>query len=247
MASLLETFEERLQEIDAYLELLDALEREVQEGPPRIGAAAITVQQQRILYSSVYLQLYNLVEATVTWCIEAVCAAATRGGVWSPTDLSDNLQREWIRVQARTHVPLNPENRLDSAIAFFRKVTPPTPVSAWEIDTGSGGNWDDHSIEDVAERLGCALRIDQQVLRAAKQKIRDDKGALRLIKHLRNSLAHGSLSFEECGENVTVRELRDIRERTALYLREVVRTFQVFIERHEFLTPSSRPIASSPS
>jgi len=35
--TLTETFEERLQEIDAYLDLLDALERQVHDGPPRIG------------------------------------------------------------------------------------------------------------------------------------------------------------------------------------------------------------------
>ena len=56
---LLEAFEERLQEIDAYLDLLDAIQHQAQTGPPKIGDVTITTQQQRILYSSVYLQLYN--------------------------------------------------------------------------------------------------------------------------------------------------------------------------------------------
>ena len=60
MDQLTQIFEGALQEIEAYLDLLEALERQVREGPPRIGGAAITTQQQKILYSSVYLQLCDL-------------------------------------------------------------------------------------------------------------------------------------------------------------------------------------------
>jgi len=72
MYSFVQSFEERLIEIESYLELLEALENQVQEGLPQFGGdgSTITVQQQRILYSSVYLQLYNLVESTVTKCVD---------------------------------------------------------------------------------------------------------------------------------------------------------------------------------
>lgn len=241
MDTLTQTFEERLQEIEAYIELLDALERQVQEGPPRIGGSPITGQQQRILYSSVYLQLYNLVEATVTWCIDAVCSAAADGGRWLPLDLRQELRKEWIRVQARTHVVLNPENRLDSAIAFFDKLAAGLPISIWSMEKGAGGNWDDQAIEDISIRLGCNLQVSQTALSGIKRIIRDDKSSLALIKDLRNRLAHGSLSFAECGDGVTVSDLKDIKDRTAQYLREVVIAFQAYIDRHEYLVPSRRP------
>ena len=63
MAALQTAFDERVQEIEAYLDLLDIVERQVQSGPPRlvVGERRITVDQQRILYSGVYLQLYSLV------------------------------------------------------------------------------------------------------------------------------------------------------------------------------------------
>ena len=111
MDTLTLAFEERLLELDAYLDLLDALERQTQHGPPVIGGGPVTAQQQKILYSAVYLQLYNLVEATVTWCLEAVCAAAAKDGRWCPSDLSAELRREWVRTTAQTHAGLNDENR----------------------------------------------------------------------------------------------------------------------------------------
>jgi hypothetical protein len=243
---LTQTFEERLQEIDTYLDLLDAIEREVRNGPPKIGGSVITAQQQKILYSSVYLQLYNLVEATVTWCVDAVTSAAANGERWLPADLSEDLRKEWIRVQARTHSVLNSENRLESAVAFFNRLTAILPVSVWSVERGGGGNWDDIEIEQISTRLGCNLQVSQSALRGIKRIIRDDKNALGLIKHLRNRLAHGSLSFAECGDGVTVSDLRDIKERTAAYLREVVSAFRAYIDRYEYLIPTRRPIIGVP-
>src|ERR1700759_1669280 len=95
-------FKDRLSEIEAYLSFLEGVEIEAQSGPPRLGAdgALITTQQQRILYSGVFLQLYNLVESTVVRCLDAVTQAAIASGTWSPGDLTTELRKEWIRVMA---------------------------------------------------------------------------------------------------------------------------------------------------
>src|ERR1051325_4470081 len=113
METLATFFEERLAEIDAYLEFLEALEKEAQSGPPRLGSSGpiITTQQQRILYSGAFLHLYNLVEATVVRCLDAITEAAISAGSWTASDLKQELRREWVRVTARTHVDLNYENR----------------------------------------------------------------------------------------------------------------------------------------
>ncbi len=241
MALLTEVFEERLQEIETYLDLLDSIERLVREGPPKIGDSPITSQQQKILYSSVYLQLYNLVEATVTWCIDAVCGAAAKDGRWRPGDLTEELRREWVRSTARTHVDLNHDNRLESAVAMCERLIQALPVLAWTVEKGGGGNWDEDEIRSIARRMGFDLRVTQDVYSGIKRKIRDDKGSLALVKDLRNRLAHGSLSFAECGDGVTVVDLRDLKDRTAAYLREVVSAFAGYIGTHNFLIPGRRP------
>jgi hypothetical protein len=239
--ALIQSFEERAQEIDAYLDLLAALEQQVREGPPKLGGSIITSQQQKILYSSVYLQLYNLVEATATWCIDAVANAAWKSGRWLPADLSEELRREWVRVTARTHVPLNEENRLEAALKFFDRLVEPKPLSEWSLEKGGGGNWDDLELEAISVRLGFQLSISQPAYNGIKRKIREDRGTLALVKYFRNRLAHGSLSFAECGDGVTVGELRDIKERATNYLREVVLIFLAFIEEYRFIIPNRRP------
>jgi hypothetical protein len=245
MTSIITYFEGRRQEIDVYIDLLAALERQVREGPPQIGGAPITAQQQRILYSSVYLQLYNLVEATVTWCVEAVAAAASDNGRWNPGDLSAELRREWIRFKARTHIDLNYDNRLHCAVEFCDFLIGSFPVQKWAVELGNSGNWSDGEIERITERIGCSLTISTAAKTGVKRHVRDDMGTLVLIKTLRNKLGHGALSFEECGNGVTVDELKVIKDAAVTYLREVVAAFERYIATYQFLIPTRRPMGSS--
>jgi hypothetical protein len=241
MGQLRSAFDERHEEIEAYLTFLEAVENEVRTGSPRIGehGPIITAQQQRILYSSVYLQLYNLVEATITKCLDAVCDAAAAKS-WKPGDLSVDLRREWVRHSARTHIPLTDENRLKHAIELVELLVRALPVSSLKVEK-SGGSWDDMQIESITNRIGLRLRISQNVYQDVKRPLRDDKGALALIAALRNDLAHGSLSFAECGQNLLVAELRDLKGKAALYLGEVVDAFEAWIGSYEYLDPAARP------
>lgn len=239
MDPLVQSFEERLQEIEAYLDLLEHLEQQVAIGPPKLGHSSITTQQQKILYSSVYLQLYNLVEATITWCIDAVCNAATENGRWKPSDLATRVRREWIRSAARTHLELTAEHRLNGAVEICDHLINALPLLKFSVERRN--NVDDLVIQQVTERLGLEMRLSQEALRSVKQPVRDDKGPLALVKDLRNQLAHGSLSFSECGEGATVPDLRDLKTRTALYLREIIAGFRTYIDGYEYLDPARRP------
>ena len=243
MTTLTIGFQERLAEVEAYLDFLSTLEAQAQRGPPRLEGAEhpISAQQQRILYSSVYLQLYNLIEATMSRCIEAVADAAKKSGNWKPSDLSIPLRREWVRVTARTHESLTPDNRLESALRLCDHLVASLPIGLFEIDKGGGGNWDDSAIEAIIQRLGFQLVVSKPVYNSVKRPFRDELGPLALVKQLRNRLAHGSISFAQCAEDVTVGRLVELKDRTVDYLREVVGCFTTYVESFEYLLPERRP------
>lgn len=247
MHELLDLFEERLGEIIAYLDLIEGIEALVRSGVPRLGesGAVITAQQQRILNSGVYLQLYNLVEATVTNCLDAVSKAAMRQATWAPGDLTAELRREWVRYLARTHVSMGPDKRLEDAIALCDHLIAALPVPEFDIEKGGGGNWDDKAIKKIASRIGFDLRVSRRADQGVKQKIRNDLGAMALIVNLRNGLAHGRLSFAECGQHDSVTELRSLSERVAAYLREVVAAFISYIEECRYIRADRRPNQST--
>ncbi len=244
MDALLVSFEERLGEVDTYIDFLKTLEAQARMGPPKLHGAdhPITASQQRMLYSSVYLQLYNLVESTMTRCLEAVGQAVMDGGKWKAGDLSPSLLEEWVRAVAETDVEMSAENRLSRAMLLSNRLIDFRPIEAFEIDKRSGGNWDDLAIERVSRRLGFELKVSKEVYAAVKQPIRDERGPLAMVKHLRNCLAHGSISFAECADQVTVKELINLKCLTAGYLREVVNCFVWHLSRFEFLRPERRPI-----
>jgi hypothetical protein len=243
MSALVTGFEERLAEVETYLEFLSTMETCAQKGPPKFEGAEhpISAQQQRMLYSSVYLQLYNLVESTMSRCVEAVTAATAQSGRWLPYDLSEPLRREWVRMMARTHEELTPENRLKCALRLSHHLVESLPVEDFTIEKGGGGNWDDEAIEAISTRLGFQLIVSEPVYNAVKRRFQDDMGPLALVKSLRNRLAHGSISFAQCAEDVTVTRLVDLKAKTVDYLREVIRCFDTYLGSFEYLLPSRRP------
>lgn len=243
MAVLIDAFNERLAEVETYLDLLKMIEALAQNGPPKFEGAdnPITTQQQKILYSSVYLHLYTLVESTMTRCIDSIANAAQTNSAWKAGDLSLALRTEWVRVTARTHVELTPQHRLESALVLCEHLVSALPIGNFVIEKGGGGNWDDDAIEAVSGRLGFRLQVSDPVYRNIKRRVKDDLGPLGLVKRLRNQLAHGSISFTECADDVTVAWLVDLKDKTASYMREVVTHFVTYVEKHEYLIPEKRP------
>lgn len=231
-----EGLEERLREVGSYLEFLRSIEQATMSGPPQLQGSEepITAEQQRILYSSVFLQLYSTVEATITRCLDFVTVATFDRRKPKPGELNERLRRVWIQELARTHIDLTPAHRLDSALALCDHLVEQLPVDSFRITKGAG-NWDDTEIETITKRLGCTLAVPREAFKAAKRPFRNDKNALGLIKSLRNQLAHGEISFAQCSEGVTVEELERLTELTSDYLKGVAASFEVYVASEGYM------------
>lgn len=245
MIDLRTDFQERVNEVDAYMKLVTAIEHAAQQGTPILrnrkgDVSTVEPLQQKIIYGGVYIYLYNLVEATVSRCIAAIENAASAASRWRADDLSTQLRSEWVRSVARTHEDLATENRFKAAIDMCEHLVAMLPVSI-KIERGGGGNWDDIAIARVANRIGVQLQLNVATESRIKRHVRDNKGPLALIKHLRNKLAHGEMSFSECGDGRTSTELEELVSLTKNYLEEVITSFETFIARYEFLQPARRP------
>ena len=246
MMDLRADFQEHVEEVEAFLEFVVAIDHAIKGGVPLIQGgtsgkpAVVAPLQQRLLYANVYLHLYNLVEATVSRCMAAIEEVTATSPGLKAGDLSPKLQDEWVRHVAKTHEPLNSENRHAAAIQLLQHLVAQQPVVV-KIAKGGGGNWDDEQIHQLAGRLGVTLRLTKGTQSVIKRKIKQDRGALQLIRHYRNQLAHGLMSFSDCGEGLTVTELKELKEWTVRYLEEVISSFEEFIQRYEYLDSGRRP------
>lgn len=245
MIDLKADFQERVAEVEAFLDLIRAIERSVQEGLPLIrsrsateSAAAVSPLQQKLLYAGVYLHLYNLVEAMVSRCIAALEEAASTSSSIRAGDLSKQMRSEWVRAIGRTHETLSTDSRLSAALDLCEHVVSMLPLRM-KIDPGGGGNWDDEEIFDFfGKRLG--VRLALTTAGAVKRPYRNNRGALKTIRDLRNKLAHGEMSFAECGEGHTARQLDELKDVTVAYLAEVIDSFVAYVTAQEFLRPDKR-------
>lgn len=229
MENLTEPFRERLAEIEEYLSLLDALDRQVQEGHiSGEGGWTVSVNQQKMLYSSVYLQLYNLVESTVSNCLLFIETKIVSNSV-APQNLKDELKGEWAKSVAKTNEELTLENRLKAALHLLHLASNERVIDSFKFVRTNAGSWDDQEIDKLAKRLGVALNLNTETYSAIKRSYKDDKGILVYIKTLRNELAHGSISFVECGSGVTVGDLRSLKNMVENYLEEVLDCFQAVV------------------
>lgn len=242
-AALRTFFRERFEEVQEYLLFLGTVEEAARMGPPKFQGlkVSLTTTQQKILYSSLYLQLYNLVEATVSRCLDEVANAAAAESAWKPAELNESMRQEWVRGIAKTHSELNAENRLTTAVSLCEHLVQDLPISEFAIEKGGGGNWDDESIYKIGKRVGCPLRFKAQTIAAVKPKVKGDVGALKLVKTRRNGLAHGSLSFVECADGISVNDLVELTDVVGNYLQETMNCFAAYIDGFEFLRTESRP------
>lgn len=242
-AELSRAFEERQAEVSTYIDFLKSLEEASRNGIPKLENVnyAISTDQQKILYSSVYLQLYNLVESTINRCLDAVTSAATASGAFYARDLSETLRSEWVKGIAGTHKELNSDNRFRAAMELCDHLINNRPITVLPIGKGGGGNWDDTEIENISKRVGFTLNVSRPVYQSVKRQYKDGMGALSAVKKYRNDLAHGSISFVECANEITVTDLKNLKDNTTAYLREVVGNFIAYIEDFEYLTPARRP------
>ncbi len=238
MNPLEEMLADRSAEIALYLNLLQSLEENVQGAAgPQSNGVAMSPEQQRILCSGAYLQLYNLVEATANECINSVCAAIKSSPGCLPAQLSGPLKQEWVRYRARTHSDLNFDNRLACSVETVDHIISRSPIDDIRIEVGGGGNWDDEEIFRLAKRLDIQLQISGATNEAIKRTYRDERTALGFIKSCRNKLAHGEISFGDCGRDVSLAQLKDLVNAVVTYLKEVIDAFICFINDKRFLQP----------
>jgi hypothetical protein len=243
MSDVFRKFDARVEEIELYLSFLasvqDAVSGNANSGKFQV-AFAFTPKHQQVLHASVFLHLYNLVESTVTWCIELVESAVSSHESRTIGHLSERLRTEWVKTVARTSEDLTHGHRLDAALLLCNQVLNLMPPEL-KIARKVGGNWDDEKIFGLASRIGFNLNISPAVQRRVRRPIRNDLGPMKIVKKMRNELAHGSISFSECGADHSVTDLREIANDCLSYLREFIGCVESYVSNHEYLEPGARP------
>lgn len=187
----------------------------------------ITRELTKTFRANGYLLLYNLVEATMTNAIDSIhtCIEADSLGF---NDLSSEMK----------NISLSHFKRIikDSHSAVLDQQAHPIEVAiarlGYEKHDIFSGNVDCNGIKQKAKQYGF-LTPDPN------RGGRDIAPKLRNIKDKRNALAHGRMSFEQCGHETSPESLADTAKQTMIYLRAVLWCVSYYLRQRQYSSEAS--------
>ena len=226
-----ETYNSRCREIERFFEMLtfmrDNRDSWLCGGDPSDVAIQNTYvvgrDLEKTLRASAYLMLYNLVEASMTNAIGAIHQHIADEQVGFD-ELKEDVRRIAIKGFRKAVLSDIPSELLDSAI----------PISSALIWLGFdkkelfSGNLDGRLIKDKAKEYGF------QVADHDKAASRDGVRLLN-IKAKRNELAHGGISFEDCGQDTSVDELVAIFDEIKIFIKAVLDGISEYLSTKSYL------------
>lgn len=225
-----EAFQTRVKEIDIYLRFLGhVVERsaELRVGDrKRPRNRAIEDDVQRVLKAGFFLMLYNFVEATVREGLLEISEALKVENV-SYRAACDQIRTIWIGEQfgdlERSHAPLPAFRTKAQQIAA--SVLEDAVIALSKDKLPISGNIDARKVRQIATLYGFSHKCGKRA-RGGEN--------LELVKERRNALAHGYITFSECGRDYTVSQLRDIKTETVSYLRDIRKNIATYLGKSLF-------------
>lgn len=217
-------FHNRIEEINEHIKLMESLEN--QALLDNNSGFTLSHIQQRILYSSSILMIYNLLESTVENCILELERTISVQHM-SPGKLNPGILNSWIQNKIPVQTNLNRENLIKSIISIAREIE--NGCEEFTLSRGGGGNWDDEGIYRYMKQLGCTLDIPDSTSEKIKRPIFNDMGIIKSIVKFRNRLAHGNISFRNCSEHFSISDIKYFSNTTVEYLYFVISSFETFI------------------
>lgn len=227
-------FNERRSEIETYFEFLESIityrAKLVRNMPKKAGLDVgkkvidISLDLSHTLKANGFLLLYNMVEATLLSAIEeihdSICADRTLGA----DELVETLARQAIGRVNSKDLPLT--SPLSKSILQHWINDHKQNIDQHKNSLFSG-NVDAKVIKGLAKIYGFS----------AEAKGRAAKNGTNLIKVRikRNELAHGKISFKDCGRDIVLEELIQIKSEVISYLEQILVNIEHYINNKSYI------------
>lgn len=229
MQNVRDEFERREKEVDAFFKFLrQTLTTGVKlsfESKKTWKLRPIDVSLSKILKSSAYLVLYNLMESTVTLALARLNGAMSEQGLtYADADL--RIRNMWVGARLK-HLAngANHGTYLEEVRQLVQDVQDRKTVEIPEDHIPVSGNLDAGKMRDLAGAYG--FRKNTVIAERRSEK-------LRIVKDRRNALAHGDKSFAELSADDTLEDLEATKKAVLVYLREFIRHVSKYVDRRGY-------------
>lgn len=210
-------FEQRKNDVEVHFRCLSFIDGvESHKGQPitdTLSGRQLLVDQQMqcCMKGQTLVVLYNLVESTICECLNYIYDAVADDEL-TYAALTDEMRKMWTQSCKRDN---RPEGDLDEPSKM------PLKTIFTELAINTSGSIDIRKIYDTFGKHGCVIAVDK----------RDECGnSFLIVKSKRNLLAHGNVSFSQCGSGFLLRDLEKIRQDIVSFLAIVIEAAKRFVE-----------------
>ncbi|MEG5040831.1 MULTISPECIES: MAE_28990/MAE_18760 family HEPN-like nuclease [unclassified Microcoleus] len=232
MKKILKEFKERVKEVNLYFDFLSTvLSTDIHLCSTKSDVIKpIDVEVQKILKANFFLILYNLTEAIIKKSIQEIYDSMERDG------LSYKLTRTEIQkiLISYKYKQLRDSNSGNFVQAIEELLADALNDAAMKLDPKSipiSGNLDAQKIRELARTYGFS-----EMTKKAKRGGSD----LLTVKNQRNLLAHGDLTFSECGRNYNISDLKRIKNEVICFLEDIIKNIKTYIDAKEYCDSSKK-------
>lgn len=224
MNTVISDFEKRVTEIEIYFSYVENLEEKkaVLYFPDKATHKYINPNAEliKVLKANIFLMLYNLAEASVKQSISEIYDQITAEGL-KYSEVIDEVKRIWIDEKHRNFKNIGTEKIFEIISTIAEEVV----NIKFDSEKVISGNIDGRKVREFSEKHGFSSKVH----------VRANEGRnLHLVKTQRNNLAHGVVSFAECGRNYSTADLKKIKQEVIIYLRGILKNIDGFLQRKEY-------------
>lgn len=225
-------FDKRKGEIEIYFGFLSKLDHDKPtltfEERGLSESHRIDEELKKILKANAFLLIYNLVESFCRNSLWEILSAIKTENL-TLKKLSDQTQMLWIKSKVKAYKDIASTVKLESHIhAIATDVINNTLIEFKEDSefVELSGNIDKRKIRELAGIYGF-----EPIVTPEQEKAGDD---LLEIKTTRNNLAHGRITFAECGKPVSILQMIKYKDNTINYLEGVLHNIEDHITNLKF-------------
>jgi hypothetical protein len=224
MISVLSDFEKRVDEINVYFSLLENIEekdavlyfpyKRTHKYQPH------NVELIKILKANLFLLLYNLSESSIKQSLSEIYEQISNEQL-KYEEVIDEIKKIWIDEKHNNFKNKGTDNIFKAISNLAEEII----EIQFDSDKVISGNIDGRKIKEFSVKHGFSSSVHKNAKDGVK---------LHQVKTQRNNLAHGHISFAECGRNYTIGDLREIKHQVILYLRRILKNIEKYLDYKKY-------------
>lgn len=221
-------YTDRLKEIDLYYKLIDCFDTSKTDTDNLKSDLFLNKQLETIVKANALLMLYNLVESTFVNSIEYLYNALKDDKITYLTTSSE-IQQIWLNhkfynaYDKKAHF----DTYKSTAEKIVNLIISNAPLELNRKATNVSGNLDADKIRNVCKDHGIPFETPKGC---------HGGETLAKLKEQRNQLAHGTISFAECGRELTTTDVYNIKKEVVIFLQGFIGAIEAYYHNKAYVS-----------